>query len=497
MGKYFSFRSLSVVCLILAFFIITPDSGFAASREYYAGKPVKYVFLFIGDGMALPQRMAAAQFTGRQLLINKFKVQGITRTRANNRFITGSAAAATALANGVKTNINYVGVDPAGRALKSVALLAKEKGRKVGIVTSVSIDHATPAGFYAHIPNRREYYRIGWEMAHSNLDYFAGGGFKDPDGREIKNPHGNLYKIAAENGFKLVDTRQALEKLKPGSGKVFAYNNFLTEEAAMPYSIDKKKTDISLAEFTRQGIRLLDNPEGFFMMVEGGKIDWACHANDGVVAIRETIAFDNAVRAAYKFAEKHPKDTLIIVTGDHETGGMSLGFAGTHYDTFFNLLQNQKISFKKFTDKVLQQYRKDHPAAADYAKFKPIITRYFGLKFTGDPKLDRMVLTADQQLDLKAAYDRALKDKNGTVLLDGKYDPVTVEITHILNNKAGMAWTSYSHTGVPVLTTAYGVGAGIFAGAYENSDIAKKIMSVMGVKPEVHYMNRKAAAAAQ
>ncbi|MCP3968460.1 MAG: alkaline phosphatase [Lentisphaerae bacterium] len=494
MGKKLSFRSLYVVFLILAFIMILPSSGYA-DGDYYKGKPVKYVFLFIGDGMALPQRMAAAQFAGRDLLINQFKVQGITRTRASNRFITDSAAAATAIANGVKTDVSYIGVDSAGRPLESVALLAKKAGRRVGIVTSVSIDHATPAGFYAHVPNRREYYRIGWELAHSNIDYFGGGGFVDPDGKEIKNPKGNLYKLAAQNGFKLVETRKALEALKPGEGKVFAYNHSLTKEAALPYSIDKKKADISLAEFTKEGINLLKNPKGFFMMVEGGKIDWACHANDGVAAIRDTIAFDNAVRVAYKFAQKHPEETLIVVTGDHETGGMSLGFAGTHYDTFFDLLQNQKISFKNFADKILQQYRKDHPDMKSYDAFKPVITKYFGLKFKGDPKLDRMVLTAAQQKGLKDAYERALKDKTGATLLDGKHDPVAVEITHILNNKAGMAWTSYSHTGVPVLTTAYGVGASVFSGSYENTDIAKKVMSLMGVKPQVYYLQQKAVAA--
>jgi alkaline phosphatase len=140
----------------------------------------KYVFLFIGDGMGIPQRAAAAQFATRQLTIDTLKAQGVTTTHAADRFITGSAASATAMASGTKTNIGMIGMAPDQRHVKTLAEIAKEQGKKVGIVSSVSIDHATPAAFYAHVKSRNQYYDIDVALAESGFDFFGGGGIKDP-----------------------------------------------------------------------------------------------------------------------------------------------------------------------------------------------------------------------------------------------------------------------------------------------------------------------------
>jgi len=453
---------------------------------------VKYIFYFIGDGTALPQRIAAEKFQNQKLLMDSLPAAGMTTTYAANRFITGSAAAATALASGVKTNIGMIGITPDGRRVKTVAEMARDKGMKVGIISSVSIDHATPAGFYAHVKKRSQYYDIEVQLAESNFDFFGGGGLKDPTNKKHNSVayEGDAREIIKKAGYRIIRNKDEFLNLKKGDGKVVVINPWLQDSAAEPYSIDQTTADISLAELTSKAIEMLDNPKGFFIMVEGGKIDWACHANDGVSAIKDVLALDDAVKVAYEFYKKHPKETLIITTGDHETGGMTLGFAGTKYGTYFNILKNQDMSFKRFEHDVVKKLkeRKD----ITFEDVKPLITTHFGLKFEGDPASDPLVLKPFEVVELVKAFATSMKgyDKHDPqmYLLYGGYDPLTVTITHILNNKAGMGWTSYKHTAVPVPTTAVGKYAELFNGYYDNTDIAKKIMRAMGITPKVYFV---------
>ena len=456
--------------------------------EAKAAGTAKYVFLFIGDGMGLPQRAASAAYAGTKLAIDAMPAQGITTTYANDRFITGSAASATALATGVKTNINYIGVDPAFKPVKTVAEMAKEQGRKVGIVSSVSIDHATPAAFYAHVKTRKLYHEIDHALADSGFDFFGGGGLKDPTGKKSKAPLGDAMEKIKANGYKVVTDKAAFMALKPGDGKVLAWNSWLQDDQAMPYVMDMTGADITLPEFTAKAIEMLDNDKGFFLMVEGGKIDWACHANDAAASIRNTLAFDDAVKEALAFYDKHPAETLIVVTGDHECGGLTLGFAGTKYDSYYNVLSGQKVSFQKFTDEILKDFKAQ---GGSFEQMKPIITAQFGLKFEGDPKADQTVLADFQVKELEDAFARSMsgeKVQGGEYLLYGEYDPLSVTLTHLLNGKAGLGWTSYKHTGVPVSTSAVGVGCEAFNGSYDNTDVALRIMSAMGIEPKPQYV---------
>ena len=284
-----------VVSLAMTLFFLTTASGFATAAP-------KYVFLFIGDGMGIPQKAAAEQFIGKRLLIDSLPAQGVTTTYAYDRFITGSAASATAMSAGVKTKIGVVGMDPEFKPVKTIAEISKEKGMKVGIISSVSIDHAPPAAFYAHVPKRGQYYDIAVALANSNFDYFGGGGIKDPANKKknSKNFVGDAVGLAKKNGYKVVTKKDEFMALSAADGKILAYNDWLQDSKALPYAMDTRDQDISLAEFTAKGIDLLDNEKGFFMMVEGGKIDWACHANDGAASIHDTVAFDNAVKEAHE-----------------------------------------------------------------------------------------------------------------------------------------------------------------------------------------------------
>ena len=485
------------LALFTALALVLAAAPALAATALYKGKPAKYVFYFIGDGMGLPQKAAAEAYTGKKLVIDSMTAQGITTTKAANRYITGSAASATALACGLKTNINYIGVDPNFKPIKSVAEMARDKGWKVGIISSVSIDHATPAAFYSHVKTRKMYHEIAHAMADSKFDFFGGGGVKDPTGKKSKKPLGDALQKLEKAGYKIVTKKDDFMALKPGSGKVYAYNAWLQDGKAMPYAMDRRKEDISLADFTGKAIELLNNKKGFFLMVEGGKIDWACHANDATASIKDTLAFDDAVAKAVAFYKKHPKETLILVTGDHECGGLTLGYAGTKYKSYFDILGKQTVSFQKFSDEVLKKYKKEKGAKAGFGQIKPLITEYFGLKFEGDAKKDQLVLLPYQVKMLENAYKESMagkmeKSKNPeTALLYGGYEPLAVAITHLLNNKAGLGWTSYKHTGVPVATSAMGVGAKSFNGYYDNTDVAKKVMAVMGVKAKVYYLSGK------
>lgn len=471
------------VAMMVAVMLIVPQAQAAAP---------KYVFLFIGDGMGMPQRAAAEMYQSGDpnapslLLMDEFPVQGITTTYAKDRFITDSAAAATAMSAGVKTNVNYIAMDAELNPVETVAEKAKKQGMKVAIISSVSIDHATPAAFYAHQPHRGMYHEIDIELANSEFDFFGGGGIKDPEGKKSKAPQGNAYDIAKSNGFTIVSDKTDFVNLKPGVGKVFAYNEWLQDSDALPYAIDTREEDITIAEFTQKAIELLDNDKGFFMMIEGGKIDWAAHANDAVATIKDTIAFDEAIQAAYDFYEAHPEDTLIVVSGDHECGGLTLGFAGTQYETAFDILSGQKVSFQAFSADILKTYKEENAGNVNFADVLPMIEEYFGLKVEGEGPL---VLEGYELDDLEEAFIKSVAGvtlKAATdYLLYGGYDPLTVQITHILNQKAGLAWTSYSHTGVPVSTSAVGTGADMFGGFYDNTDIAKKLMDVMGVEAKM------------
>ena len=453
----------------------------------------KYVFYFIGDGMASVQIHAAEAYLKAEnhdvpgapkaelLTMSTFPVQGMQTTFADNRFITGSAAAGTALACGMKTSIGTIAMSSDHtESYESIAELAKADGKRVGIVSSVSIDHATPAVFYANQPSRGMYYEIGLDLAHSHFDYFGGGGFKRPE-------HGTptVWDELDANGYEVVYTLEDLQAVTPGTRCVAIGD--LAGSAALYYDIDRTEDMMSLADFTAEGIRLLDNPDGFFMMVEGGKIDWACHANDARASIDDTLAFDAAIAEAVAFYHEHPRETLIVVTGDHECGGQTIGFAGTGYATAFELLDNQTMSYEAFSYVVWPEYKDSHTGVENIDDdFKALILSVFGMDWNADPDTDPTGLTDYQKMRLEAAFDKSMTGQSSNPpeedqLLYGYYEPITVTLTHILNEKAGLAWTSYSHTGVPVPVLAMGRGSYLFDGFYDNTDVAKKIAQAMGV----------------
>jgi len=252
----------------------------------------------------------------------------------------------------------------------------------------------------------------------------------------------------------------------------------------MPYDIDRRADDLALADYVTKGIELLANPKGFFMMVEGGKIDWACHANDAAASIGDTLAFDRAIAKAVEFQKKNPRDTLIVVTGDHETGGMSIGFAGTKYTTAYEKIALQKGSYVAFDSDVLNPYKDGRTAAsADFSLMIPVMKQWFGIEYASLEKQEQELLQRAFTRSMKGEVERAAQES--TYLLYGGYEPFTVTLTHLANQAAGVGWTSYSHTGVPVPTYALGVGQQSFDGYYDNTDVFRKLAAVMGLRVTV------------
>ncbi len=464
-----------IVVLLLLVFLI-PFSIHA--------QEAKYVFFFIGDGMGLSHVTAADAYLKASksandtsgLCFTKFPVAGFSTTYAGNRFITGSAAAGTALACGQKTSIGTIGMDMTKmQAMPSLAEMAKKQGYKVGIISSVSIDHATPASFYAHQPERNNYYEIACSLPASNFDFFGGGSFKK---HKLKDEQISAYDLARQQGYTITNTREDFDKLKKGDKKVFASGSITEGSGALRYAIDQTDADIPLEDFVAKAIELLDNKKGFFIMCEEGKIDWAAHANDGATMVKNVVSLSEAVKKALDFYEKHPDETLIVITADHETGGFALGSATMKYDSDFALLDHQDISAQAFTSIADSLFA--IPANLNVGYAMQLVEDYFGM---GDDAAIQLSPYEKSQLE-EAFFVMAGKispDNEAAYIDYGGDNPLTVTATEILNNKAGIAWTTWSHTGVPVPVYAIGAGAESFKGFYDNTDIPKKIARLMNI----------------
>ena len=489
----------------------TDDQGAvaAATVSNQAVKAPKYVFLFIGDGMSYPQIQSTSDFLGalndedywqaapslddnqgaildgpEYLNFMNFEAAGSAVTYDSNSFAPDSASTATSLATGYKTYSGSINVDETGtKEYETIAeQLKAQKGYEIGVITSVNLNHATPAAFYAHQASRNDYYDIGVELVESGFDYFAGGGLLEPTGEN--GDQADLYEMAKEAGYTVAKTHAEAEAVNADTEKAILIDEDLADSDAMAYEIDRTEDMWSLADYVEKGIEVLDNDTGFFMMCEGGKIDWACHANDAASTIHDTQALADAVQVAIDFAAQHPDETLILVTGDHETGGLTIGFAGTDYDTYLDLLENQKISFAKFDSDYVAAYKENQTSFEDVMAD---VTELFGLKTEGEEG-DKLVLT-DYELDLlRTAYEKSV---HGTetgyaaqqeYVLYGTYEPLSVTLTHIINNKSGISFTSYSHTGLPVAVLAQGVGSETFGGYYDNTQVYEKLASLLDIQ---------------
>ena len=480
-----------------------PDAVGAAEEENglldFLKKP-KYIFLFIGDGMGTAQIQSARFYKGTtenngaitegELSFTSFPEVGSVTTYDSTSFCPDSASTATSIATGNKTESGVINMCPWTRDVPYETIaekLHKQKNYKVGVVSTVNIDHATPAAFYAHQNTRKNYYQIGVELANSGFEYFAGGEFQKVNG-DGTGP--NNHEVAAQAGYNVVTTQAGAAALKAGAGKTLIIAENLADGKSMNYAMDAAPGEWQLTDYVRKGIELLDNSNGFFMMVESGKIDWACHANDAAASIHDVIEMHNAVQAAVEFYAQHPDDTLILVTADHETGGLGIGYKTTNYDTFLTNLAHQKMSYAKFDSTYVNNYVKNQ---TPFETAMQDVKANFGLTLPTDPdaaNAGKLLLTDYEVENLRTAYERTLKVGSSSQSkmsqqdyeLYGTYIPFSMAICHTINHKSGVDHTTYAHTGAMVNLYARGQGADKFRGVYDNTEIFHKLAELTDVQ---------------
>ncbi|MCX7847393.1 MAG: alkaline phosphatase [bacterium] len=486
-------------------------------------EPPRYVIMMIGDGMGWAQVQLAEGYVGAEegnfrgrLVMTGLPVAGVVRTHSANAHVTDSGAGGTALACGIKTRNGSVGVDTNGWRYVSLATLAKRAGKKVGIITTDSLVGATPAAFYAHRTDRWCTYPIGVDLFRSGFDIVvAASDFDDPAGLAIPtnvlcaltnelsdlvvagncatNTSGitwtELHALTAVYGYGWITNASEWYGLAPGTGKYVAVLD-------IPYGIADRTGGLTLAAVTRKCIELLSSPSGFFLLVEGARIDKCGHINDSAASVFETLAFDDAVGAVYEFYTNHVDETLLVVTADHETGGMTFG----HNENKLKLLGRQRGLAAEFQEEVTK-YRSKHTLrgligrwwanvvgsedagkrGGSFEDIKPLLQSFFGF----DDENEGVILTQSEWQELEWAFEESMGGRrwypDDEVLRAkyGGYDPLTVTATRILGEHAGVRWSTFDHSAAHVPVFAAGVGSAWFNGILDNTEIPRYIVRVM------------------
>ena len=441
-----------------------------------SAQTAKYVFYFIGDGMGVNQvngtEMYLAEQEGRigakSLLFTSFPVASVATTFSATNSVTDSSAAGTALATGSKTYNGAIGMDDQKQPLQSVAAQAKAAGKKVGVATSVSVDHATPAAFYAHQPDRDMYYEIATDLPKAGFDFYAGGGFLKPTTTADKKEAPSIFPIIEAAGYTVARGLQEYQAKASDAGKMVLIQKEGAAPDCLPYAIDRQEGDLSLAEITQSAIDFLTKgkDKGFFLMVEGGKIDWACHGNDAATVFHEVVDMDNAIRVAYEFYKKHPKETLIVVTADHETGGLGLGTGP--YKLNLKVLDAQKQSQDELSRAItnLRRMRK----VINWEEMKEFLGEKMGF-------WKELPLNWEQEKMLRDAYEDSFVKKHVVFeeSLYAKTEPLAVAAKKVMSQLAYLGWCSGGHSAGYVPVYAIGAGSKLFMGKMDNTDIPKRI----------------------
>lgn len=437
----------------------------------FAQKP-KYVFYFIGDGMGVNVVNATEYYLGAiegkigttKLLFPSFPYSGVLTSYSANSDVTDSSAAGTALSTGHKTNNGYMGVTPDKKPVQNIAEKAKAKGKKVAVLTTVSVDHATPGAFYAHQPSRGMLYEIACDLPKAGFDFYGGSGFLKP-APEGKTPIWDLFKDA---GYTVARGLNDYDQKASSTDKMILLLPENYSNVEFPYSIDQKPGDMNLADLTKKAVDFVTkgkNNKGFFMMVEGGMIDHALHTNDGACAVKEVVDFDNAIKVAYEFYQKYPKETLIVVTADHNTGGIC---TGTHLER----LQYQTCSVDALSNEIAKLRKKDNVTWDDA---KALLKEKMGF-------WTKVPITWDQEYRIFREYGETFVNKQEKIeeTLYARTHSFASLAKRIMNEAADLSWTTGGHTADYVPLFAVGAGAENFTGRLDNTEVPKRLEKVAG-----------------
>ncbi len=311
--------------LFLIFFILLLFSTDSSSFQLIAGNYIndepgsdqvshpKNIILMIGDGMGVSQIFAALTVSKNSLNIARCKYIGFSKTSSFDEFITDSGASGTAMASGIKTKNRYIGVDQNKNVIPSILEIAEENALSTGLVVTSYVTHATPAVFIAHNPDRNDYEAIALDFLKTDIDVFIGGGKK----HFVDRKDGlNLIDSLVARNYNIAFDDSTLMEIDSGKIAGLLYDGH-------PPKFSEGR-GYMLKKSSQKAIEILSkNDKGFFLMIEGSQIDWAGHDNDSKYLVEELLDFDDAVGTALDFAEKN-KETLVIITADHETGGFAI-----------------------------------------------------------------------------------------------------------------------------------------------------------------------------
>ncbi|MDE5749448.1 MAG: alkaline phosphatase [Duncaniella sp.] len=442
-----------------------------------AAEAPKYIFYFIGDGMGMAQSLAAQVYNrtvrgaDEPILMMQFPVSSASTTHSWSSPVTDSAAAGTALATGTKTRNGMLGMAADTTSVTSVAKELFDRGYGVALVTSVPPDDATPGAFYAHVPSRKMYYEIGRQAAESGYDFIAGSnlrGLTDKDG----NPTDLLDQFKANN---VTVAHGLAEAAAAGPGRVLLLNPAEIDYHQIHFTIDSVPGAMNLPDMTAAALEQLrlNGRDRFFMMVEGGNIDYGGHANDGGTIIKEVLNFNQALRHAYDWYLAHPDETLILVTADHETGGMGLGNNTVGYDLHLGYIDSQRISKDAFAEywRAMANSRR----IIRWEDMKEFLTDNLGFWKT-------VPVTPAQEEKLIADFDICLNHRNAASdnkTLYNSFNTFTEDVFHIMDSVTGLGWTTNGHSGGLVPVYAIGVGSELFAPLNDNIDLPAKLRKIV------------------
>ncbi len=395
---------------------------------------VKNIILIIGDGMGI-EEITLARLVYGSLNMARFPYTGYVLTYSLSGEVTDSAAAATEIATGVMTFNGMIGMTSInGNNFKVTTILeiAEMMGKSTGLISTTRITHATPASFAAHVPDRGMETEIAQQLIMNDVDVLFGGG--------ASRFSEELLAMAREKGYQVIFTKEELYSVR--GGKVLG----LFARSHLPYVIDRDESIPSLPEMTRVALSILEkNPNGFFLMVEAGRIDHAGHTNDPTSVAAETKELDDVVGVALEYAMERG-DTLVVVTADHETGGLSIG-----------VTYGRSINFEllKSVRKSLESMAREISEGADVAE---VVSKYSDIELT--------------QEDVEWFNQRVQE------LLPSRF-AVSNALGELISRKLGVGFTTHAHTGVMIPVMAFGPGAEMFTGIMHHVDVGKRLAIAM------------------
>ncbi len=428
------------VTLILLSIVVTGFAQWAGSQEsplLTADNPPQNIILMIGDGMGMSHLYAANAY---KLHLKKEPLHILTlaekgaftsmSTFSADSLVTDSAAAMTAMVTGVKTKNGYLSVSTDEKPLKTILEIAEDMGKDTGVVTTTRVTHATPAACASHINDRDKESEIAAQMINSGTDVILGGGWnffypKNTGGK--RDDDTDVFSLAKSKGFTVVTAGEAFENISQNTKKVLG----LFSGSHLPYVTDRIDAIPTLAQMTQKALDVLSqNPKGFFLMVEGGRIDHAAHINDAVSLIMETVDFDDAVGTVMAFMKEHP-DTLLIVTADHETGGFGVGGVDeTAYPKF--------DAFEKFTYSI--ETLGPIVGALSPDKIQKEILHDYGISLT--------------DMDIQDIAMALSKKKHNAALMSASKAELIAEpqgtVARLVSQHYGFTFATHNHAAVPV-----------------------------------------------